>query len=138
MNKVEYERLKQEAEAEHRKNLEAIERVWRMSRVMEESRTESSNQINQADPARNGTEAQNNGVFLKGDLSAMVGRAVKDIPGPFSIVQLNDRLDRDHPNRNFQRPSIYSVLQKLIGQGELSIEIQGSGRSPTIYKRRSE
>lgn len=134
MLRAEYERLKQRADAEHKQNLQAIERVWRMSQGSLDPTVNGSERTLRSRRPQRGRKRGTNGA-RKGALLKAVRTAVKGLHGSFSYQEVSEAVAAQSPRMEIKRSSLKGNLKKLVDAGELEIVVQGQGRRASQFKR---
>jgi hypothetical protein len=141
MTRDEYERLKRQAEEDYRKNVEALDRVFRMSQLLGEVEDEETSDNEQPRlrsasllgiPESPSTSPERS-LIAKGDVTRAVNETVRRMRDRFTILDIVQDLGR-HQIR-IQKGSIRPVLRKLEQDGVIKIVTQGIGRAPTIYEK---
>jgi len=110
--------MKQQIEAEHRKRMDALELLWK-------DFGEKSNLQGKMDFVKS----------PKGELTSGVQEIVKMLDSDFSVENVAEKLKISKPNLSIKRPSISTVLKRLVDEGQIQIVEVGKGRRATIYKR---
>ncbi len=116
MNDREYDRLKKQIEAEYRTSLDALERIWKLSRKQDAS-------------------AASNG---RGDLLAAVRQAVSEKHGIFNLREIEEAMKRRNSGMTIRRASLSSTLMRLVEDGDLEVVEKGKGRMPSTYKQKTK
>lgn len=109
MTEREYKRLRREIEERYKSDLEALERIWELSR--------------RDAPADRGQ--------LKGLLKQVVERA----EGPFTAESIRREIEMIAPGFGAKPASVSRLLKRLAEQGDIAIVEKGEGRRPTKYAR---
>jgi hypothetical protein len=141
MNRSEYERLKKQAEMDYRKNLEAIERVFRMTNPFgQESLSEQTDDDKVEDKPKAKPEDKeevetrsDTGWAGKGSVIRGVNEALKQVPTEFKLADILKIMEEN--GCVAKGPSIRIVLAKMVENDILKIARQGIGRSATIYQK---
>ena len=120
MNQREYERLKSQAQAEYRRTIEAIERVWQMS----------------GGATRKGP-THGDSTTRKGKIKDAVRQAVAELSGEFSVRDIEKQIQDDDPElaAKIKRPSLSSALKRLEADEEIVLVTPGSGKRASTYRR---
>ncbi len=113
MYEREYLRLKKEIEDRCRKDLEALERVWQLSK-----RDEPDNKIK------------------RGDLQNAIVRVVSELKQDFTAEQVLARLKTAAPEigEKTKASTVSSALKRMHENGEIDAVIRGIGRKPSVYR----
>jgi hypothetical protein len=112
MNDKECWRLRGKIEASYRKDIEALNRVWRIV-----------GKINRAS-ARAGA------------LLRVVRPIVEGMDKPFTIRDVEEQIRQQSPTLNpIRLPSITTILTRLVARGVLELVVRGSGRRPSLFRR---
>lgn len=138
MNLAEYERLKQQAELDYRQNLAAIERTWRLSQQIngKEPAKPSADETKTHDEEEQVSAPFNRAVNrVKGNLIEAIRVAIAGYTEEFTILEVESSLQQMYPSWSIKRVSIHATLMRLVEKGELEIDVRGSGRRPTIYRK---
>jgi hypothetical protein len=117
MHDREYDRLKKQIEEEYRANLDALERIWRMSK-------------------KQGGSAPSNGK--RGSLLGAARQAVAEKHGTFNLRDIEDSIKRHNPDLTVRRPSLSSTLLRLVEDGDLEVVEKGIGRKGSTYKTKTK
>jgi hypothetical protein len=128
MNIREYQKLKQEAQAEYRRKIEAIEMVWKLSGGSSASGTVS-----------NPTANPNQDSITRGSLQQSVRIATKLLPGAFTARDVYNQIVITDPpfaeKIKSRMGSLSGTLKRLSDEKELVLIEVGSGKRPSKYKR---
>lgn len=114
MNDREYDRLKKQIEEEYRANLDALERIWRMSKK------------------QNSAAAASNGK--RGSLLVAARQAITQRHGTFNLRDIEEAIKRNNPDLTIRRPSLSSTLLRLVEDGEVEVVERGIGRKASTYR----
>jgi hypothetical protein len=139
LTEAEYQALRRQLEEERRKaeeefdkNMEALERVYRLAKKASLPEAKKS-----ATPDRNGFGSpQAETAIGKGDLLKAVRVAAKEVPDRFTMPQIVTRLRTKGVAA--KRPSVRAALNRLQKLGEIELIAQGIGRRASEYRRVSE
>jgi hypothetical protein len=134
----EYEQLKKQleddrkrAEEEYKKDLEALDRVYRIKNRIASTEQDSPH------PDNNGAHADDDDsktTIARGDLSKAVKAAVKAMPSDFTILTIESALLEQGVQA--KKTSIRPVLARLEEDKEIEVVTQGIGRRATVYRRK--
>jgi hypothetical protein len=116
MNDREYQRLKSAIEEEYRTSLDALERIWKLSRK------------------HNGSS----GPKGRGNLLAAVRQAVLERHTVFNLRDIEDAIKKRDPGMTIRRPSLSSTLMRLVEDGDIEVVEKGSGRMPSTYRQKAK
>ncbi len=140
MDKSEYERLRREikraheasiaaAEIELQKNLDAVDRVWKIS------------QAGIAKPSVNGHEKRKPPFELirkeqsaKGAVDASVRATVAKMGDKSFTWKRLAKLIQDETGKLVNRSSLMQVLRRMEKDGVVTILLQGIGRKPSVFR----
>jgi len=116
MNEREYDRLRNEIEAEYHKKIEALELIWRMS--------------NKAP-----TGLMTNG---RGALLGAVRDAVNQLYATFTIRDVEKVIKQQNAvvGSHVRRASLSNTLKRLVEDGLLELVEKGQGKRPSSYRRK--
>jgi hypothetical protein len=117
MNDREYDRLKKQIEEEYRTNLDALERIWKMSKK------------------QSGTSPSNG---KRGSLLIAARQAATEKHGTFNLRDIEESIKRHHPDLTVRRPSLSSTLLRLVEDGDLEVVEKGIGRKGSIYRTKAK
>jgi len=137
MTHEEYERLKSKAEEEHRKNLDAIERVFRMSQGIVEAKPTSIARDDNDHDNEEKIRGIRNGTLLpvgKGELDRAVKAEIATFPNRFTLLDVVEKLQEK--SIAAKGPSVRSVMKRLEQQGVVVTVRAGVGRRPTLYEKK--
>ncbi len=139
MTNDEYQALKKRADDEHRENIAAIERVYRMTNPTGAVATvtttvlprKSQAEVPDSSPSKriNGKHGDSVG---KGELLKAVRDAVRGDHGSFTILDVAARIESS--GMKVKKPSIRPVLSKLQREGVIEAIEHGIGRTPSVYR----
>lgn len=127
MNYDEYKQLKQDIENEYKRNLEALEMVWRRCKNISTSVSEDT------------TTTDLNSHYLE-NVSGAVRIVVEGLSGEFSADDVKRGL-KDHgmlEGKEVRRISITNTLHRLFRRGELEVVRKGQGRTPGLYRKKAK
>jgi hypothetical protein len=142
MTREEYEKLRSKAEQqlrlaqeEFRQNVEAIERVWRMT---QDDGGGNHHGAEEADDSvvegQNESEQEGRGAFSRGELLTLIRKAISQWPHKtFNVVEIRIMLTQSYPHRSFRQESLAAALRRLEELGEIRVDAQGAGRRATRY-----
>ena len=121
MNERMYLRLKKQIEDEARRKLEALNTIWEMARTT----------------AKRSDRLPGNGMMAKGALIKAVRQALPAVRGNFTVKNIKEHLESDHPELvPLKRASLSSVLKRLEEAGEVQLVHRGKGKAATLYSVR--
>ncbi len=118
MNEREYNRLKQQIEADYKRKLEALELVWQMAR-------ETDNAVeNREKTAKAGT------------LMGAIRSVLPIVNGEFDINTIISLVEETHPNikKPINPTSVSGSLKKLERSGRIVLTEAGAGKRPNMYR----
>jgi len=115
MDYTEYQKLKEEIEAEYQKKKEALEMIWRMSQK------------------HNGTGISD-GEHSNISISDAIRKIIDGLPGEFTADNIQQGL-RDHNFKGVNRILITNTLHRLFRRNEIVVVKKGIGRTPGIYRK---
>jgi len=127
MTLQELEALKKQREEEHHKDVEALERVYRMM-----SKSAHDDDKNGA-AKKVAAKTRKTG---KGDLRDAIVEIVNGIPAEFSTQTVIELLSDKIPD--LKKPSVNVVLNKLVKRGILMLTVKGIGRRPSMYRKKNQ
>lgn len=137
MRQKEYLRLKAKIEADYRQNLDALNRIWKMAEEKQTSSTPASapDSILGELLGETGTLASEPKppTYPATGLAQHVRAFIEKTTAPFTIIDVEHSVIPFIPG--VRRVSIATALKRLHTAGKISIESQGSGRRPSVYKR---
>lgn len=116
MHDREYDRLKKQIEDEYHANLDALERIWKMSKKQGTSSSSSNGK--------------------RGSLLVAARQAVTDKSGTFNIRDIEDLIKKHNPDLMLRRASLSSTLLRLVEDGDLEVVEKGIGRKGSIYRQK--
>jgi hypothetical protein len=123
MNLREYERLKAKAQADYRRQLEAIETVWKMSGGIVE----------------NGAKPQQTNGIEKGSYQRVIRIALDTVPKEFTVRDVFNAIKVSNPDFaesiKDKIPSLSGALKRMEKDKELVLIETGSGKRPSKYRR---
>jgi len=125
MNEKEYNRLKQQFEAEYRKKIEALEIIYQATR---ESKSESQTEKRERKPQ-------------EGTLTAAIKEALDVFTShAFDINDVIKTVEGMHPEvkRPINPTSVSGALKKFERDGLLEIVQSGRGKRPHVYRNRHQ
>jgi len=132
MRETEYRRLRAKLVADHQKDLESLDRVFRMSGGDPQAFAKAE--------ARKGKQETKNGRVDRGALSGAIDEVLllpKFAHGDFTAAQVYAEIKQRHPEMDFKESSVSSAVVRLAGaDGPLTLVIQGKGRRPSHFKSR--
>ena len=117
MNDREYARLKKQIEEEYRANLDALERIWKMSK-------------------KQGLSAMANSK--RGSLLIAARQAIAEKHGTFNLRDIEESIKRHNPDLPVRRASLSSTLLRLLEDGDLEVVEKGIGRKASIYRYKAK
>ncbi len=115
MNDREYGRLKKQIEQEYHANLDALERIWRMSKKQSGS-------------------TPSNGK--RGSLLVAARQAAAEKHGTFNLRDIEESIKRHNPDLTVRRASLSSTLLRLVEDGDLEVVEKGIGRKASTYRNK--
>ncbi len=126
MNESEYRRLKREAEREHQANLDAIERVWKLTQQFTPN----------ADRPLLDTSTEDVGESTGTNMTttAAVEAVAMSFDAPFTWRHVQKKIQRDYPEVSDNRTAV-SKCSKLEEEQKIQIREKGTGPNPTSYER---
>ncbi len=141
------------AEAEYRKNIEALERVMALERLMPpetppEPPTTSAIWAEPSLPEDNEPDDPLAGIGLnnedveqgqarRGAVLSAVRSVLERLPAQFTWREVSAEIRRHDPQAVFQDHSVRQAMTKCADAGLLELVRQGTGRAPSIYRRRT-
>jgi hypothetical protein len=151
MTRDEYDSLCRQVAEEHRKNVEALDRVFRLSQglvtkpgrsipdsIKPDGEQSSERKKEDADESR-GTDSNGETATLgKGELLAAVRKAIGrqvEIANAFTILDVIERLQEQ--GTAGKKASVGSVFSRLEQKGIIEVLKRGAGRRATVYQLRS-
>lgn len=123
MNYSEYLQLKKDIENEYRKNLDALELVWKRSQNVL-SRTQQGNKIETPGVDQPLSEA----------VRLVIAQMDKDFTADLIEIGLSDH--NYNEGKPVNRVSLTNTLHRLWRRGELELVKKGRGRTPSAYRRK--
>jgi hypothetical protein len=137
MTEQEYQRLKEQAGREYRLDLEAIERVRRMTGNLANGHVPEShphiahNEDTEQEPIAFSPRRRRGG-YTKGSVSNAARAFIKTSKGPFTIHEVMRAVEAEggQPNIN----TIRSLMRRLVSEGAIELLSGGIGRTPAKYK----
>lgn len=124
MNYSEYLQLKKDIENEYRKNLEALELVWKRSQNVL-SRTHQGNKIETPGVDQPLSEA----------VRLVIAQMDKDFTADLIEIGLRDH--NYNEGKPVNRVSLTNTLHRLWRRGEIELVKKGRGRTPSSYRRKT-
>ncbi|SRR5258706_14559981 len=120
MNEREYLRLKNVAEAEFRRKIEAIELVWRMT----------------GGTSKNGPKTGDSSIG-KGSLQQAMRYAVDLLAGEFTARDVESQMRANDPAfaANVKRASLSAALKRLADDKKIVLVEVGAGKRPSKYRK---
>lgn len=137
LTKLEYQQLKKQieedrrrAEGEYKKDLEALDRIYRIKNRIASTEEPTHSENNDSQPA-DGAPKETLG---RGDLTAAVKAAVKASLNDFTILTIASvLLARGIPAK---KASIRPILARLEEDKMIETITPGAGRRATVYRRK--
>jgi hypothetical protein len=119
MNQREYERLKEDAAAEYRRKLEAIEVVWKMT-----------------GGAKNGAKEDDSPIG-KGALQEAIKTALQFISGDFTLRDVEKQIQATNSSfaTKIKRPSLSSALKRMAAEKDITLVEAGIGKRASKFRR---
>jgi hypothetical protein len=124
MTRSEYDKLKASIEEEHQRNLDALDRIFKIAQDQD-----SSSSV----PAKLRRKAGSGPVVGNGKLFRAVLGAKGHVNADFTRQDIIDYLKRDAKIR-FSEKSMKTVLWKMKEEGHIEVARQGAGRRPSVYR----
>ena len=137
MNTVDYERLKEAAELEHRLNMEAIDRVRRMEQSLAGSSipTSANGKLDDHASAVASPKRKRRSSAEGGKVVGVLREAISFQDGEFTRQTLLDQLKLNHPGKTIKDGSLKAALKRLTDSGEIEVVVKAQGRRHATYKR---
>lgn len=132
MNQAEYCRLREQVDADYKKNREALDRLWRMSNETPPPSMSGNTAVAPAALAAGQRQQEPN------KLPAAVEIAVGSCSSPFTVKDVAAALGEQHPDLVAKNSSISHVLRRLVRNGKLELVEIGKGKRPSMYKTLTE
>jgi hypothetical protein len=125
MTNAERLRYLREAKEDYDKTVEAIERIYQID-LRRDGEASSSSKSTKPKKGKKNSNAQ------KGKLLEAVKDITPELRPKFTILDLVATLEKE--GTSAKKPSLRSILIKLVKEGFLEVVEEGSGRRPSIYK----
>jgi len=139
MNEREYRALRRTLDAEYHKNVEALDRVWRLAHLDGAPLpTDQSVPQPPAEALPSGEENHEARRAGSGDVIAAVREAIEEIEGRFTWVEVSAGLEALNTETAFKRPTINQVLRRLVHERELAVIEKGRGKRASVYQKSAE
>lgn len=123
MDYKQYKQIKQDIENEYKKNLEALEIVWKRAQGMGSGAVHSSTENGGSDVGT--SDAVRSVISGLGEIEFDVDAVVEAL-NAHSMFQ----------SQKIKRLSINNTLHRLMRRGELEVVKKGQGRMSSIYKKK--
>lgn len=130
-----FELLKQQADDEHRRNLDAIERVRRMHELAAKSKAALSPPEGGNGKAPKAPPKKTRGKGKHGAVLSAVRAAINGTDGKFTFKAIAQRIGEDSPKLGVKGATVRVILKKLTTAGVIEVVKQGIGRTPTEYRK---
>lgn len=121
MDYAQYKKLKEDIEKEYRKNLEALERIWNLSKEMSSNGT--GERVILSDPSNT-------------DFTKAVRTVIEGLSSEFTVDEIVQGLRDVFGEKEIKRIQITNTLHRLCRKGEYVIIHKGKGRSPGIFGKK--
>jgi hypothetical protein len=141
MTQTEYDALKRTIEDAYRRDLQALQRVWELSKSLPPILTSqtATPSITQAAPTTDYSDAlDEDDSTSRIDVIGMVKEVVRaHLSGEFTSTDVADKIEKLHPElgATLKRSSITSAMNRLVVQELLELVEAGSGKRPSLYRK---
>ncbi|MBZ5526078.1 MAG: hypothetical protein LAP21_27980 [Acidobacteriia bacterium] len=128
MKEREYTRLRERLEEDYRRDLESLDRVFRLSGGDPQALAKSSGQVKRGKKVDRGALSQAIDEVLPKFGSA-----------DFTAADIYQEIQRRHPDMELKESSVSSAVVRLAeDDGPLTVVSQGKGRRASIFKVKSK
>ena len=124
MDYAQYKKLKEDIEKEYQKNLEALDRIWNLSKKM--SSFDIGERTILSDPS------------IGGNFTKAVRAVIEGLGAEFTVDEIVQGLKDVFGEKEFKRIQITNTLHRLCRKGEYHIVRKGKGRSPGLFGKKTQ
>lgn len=123
MDYAQYKKLKEDIENEYRKNLDALDRIWNLSKKMSSSESGERAILSDLSGTDNFTKA--------------IRAVIDGLGSEFSVDEIIQGLKDVFGEKEFKRIQITNTLHRLCRKGDYQIVRKGRGRSPGLFGKKA-